>query len=205
MSNRIGIALKPRKTPVQARSAVTVEAIYEATVQVLLGFGAERLTTVRVAQRAGVSVGTLYQYFPNKQSLLFAVLKRHLGELTNSVATACGENHHQPLRVMVEAVVEAFFRAKFERRDISLALYAVSADLNGEALMNKFSKPLQGALIEMLDTCPELANSDRQTLAFVFLSALAGIARAVLEKRAPAGTARKLRQHLGATWAFVSC
>jgi AcrR family transcriptional regulator len=52
-------ALEPRKMPVQARSAGTVEAISEATIQVLLSHGAERLTTARVAERTGVSVGTL--------------------------------------------------------------------------------------------------------------------------------------------------
>jgi AcrR family transcriptional regulator len=76
MSTKRQIPLEPRKTPVQARSTVTVEAIYEATFQVLLAVGGpERLTTTRVAERAGVSVGTLYQYFPNKQSLLFSVLE----------------------------------------------------------------------------------------------------------------------------------
>jgi AcrR family transcriptional regulator len=54
-----------------------VEAISEATIQVLLSHGADRLTTTRVAERAGVSVGTLYQYYPKKQSLLFAVLVNH--------------------------------------------------------------------------------------------------------------------------------
>ena len=72
------VAFEPRKTPVQARSTVTVEAISEATIQVLLSHGTERFTTTRVAQRAGVSVGTLYQYYPNKRSLLFAVLENHL-------------------------------------------------------------------------------------------------------------------------------
>jgi AcrR family transcriptional regulator len=70
--------LEPRKTPPQTRSVATVEAIHDATIQVLPKSGADRLTTVHVAQRAGVSVGTLYQYFPNKQALLFAVLERHL-------------------------------------------------------------------------------------------------------------------------------
>ncbi len=51
-------ALEPRKTPVQARSEFTVESISEATIQVLLSYGADRLTTTRVAKRAGVSVGT---------------------------------------------------------------------------------------------------------------------------------------------------
>jgi len=71
-------SLQPRKKPIQTRSARTVEAIFEATIQVLLRHGAEQFTTTRVAERAGVSVGTLYQYYPNKQSLLFAVLERHL-------------------------------------------------------------------------------------------------------------------------------
>ena len=53
------VGFEPRKTPVQARSAVTVEAISEATIQVLLSQGSDRLTTTRVADRAGVSVGTL--------------------------------------------------------------------------------------------------------------------------------------------------
>ena len=72
------VAFEPRKTPLQARSTITVEAISEATIQVLLTNGADRLTTTRIAHRAGVSVGTLYQYYPNKQSLLFAVLENHL-------------------------------------------------------------------------------------------------------------------------------
>src|SRR4051794_24665457 len=62
---RAQVALEPRKSPVQARSNASVDAILEATVQVLLQVGKERLTTTRVAARAGVSVGTLYQYFPN--------------------------------------------------------------------------------------------------------------------------------------------
>jgi hypothetical protein len=61
---------KPRKTPVQARSTATVEAINQATFQVLVSVAADLLTTTGVAERAGVSVGTLYQYFPDKHALL---------------------------------------------------------------------------------------------------------------------------------------
>src|SRR5438034_5605849 len=101
-------AFEPRKTPVQTRAAVTVEAISEATIQVLLKQGVNRLTTTRVAERAGVSVGTLYQYYPNKQSLLFAVLADHLDAVAAAVEAACEQAHHQPLADMVKAVVEAF-------------------------------------------------------------------------------------------------
>ena len=60
----------------------------EATIQVLLTHGPDRLTTTRVAERAGVSVGTLYQYYPNKRSLLFAVLEDHLKKVSAAVERA---------------------------------------------------------------------------------------------------------------------
>src|SRR5258706_6387784 len=81
--------LEPRKSPVQARSAASVDAILEATIQVLLQVGKERLTTTKVAVRAGVSVGTLYQYFPNKSALLKSALKRHLDEVTKAIELVC--------------------------------------------------------------------------------------------------------------------
>lgn len=66
---------EPRKSPVQAHSVASVDAVLKATVQVLLQVGKETLTTTRVATRAGVSVGTLYQYFPNKSALLRSALR----------------------------------------------------------------------------------------------------------------------------------
>jgi len=85
LPRRVQAVLEPRKSPVQARSAASVDAILAATIQVLLQVGKERLTTTKVARRAGVSVGTLYQYFPNKSALLKAALKRHLDEVTEAI------------------------------------------------------------------------------------------------------------------------
>jgi AcrR family transcriptional regulator len=81
---------EPRKTPVQNRSTVTVKAIAEAAIQVLLAVGLNRLTTTRVADREGVSVGTLYQYYPNKQALLRRLSKRVHRALTAALADAAG-------------------------------------------------------------------------------------------------------------------
>src|ERR1017187_438731 len=116
MGTQPQIPLEPWKTPVQARSAVTVEAIYEATVQVLLAVGKERLTTTRVAERAGVSVGTLYQYFPNKSALLQAAPKLHLEQVAEAVELACQEQEGKTLRQMATALITAFLDAKM--RDI---------------------------------------------------------------------------------------
>jgi AcrR family transcriptional regulator len=134
------VAFEPRKTPIQARSTVTVESICEATIQVLLSHGAERLTTTRVAERAGVSVGTLYQYYPNKQSLLFAVLEHHMNNVAAKVEAACESACHKPLAEMIKEMVEAFVDAKMERADISVALYRVSGDVGGPALIKRISQ-----------------------------------------------------------------
>lgn len=68
--------VKPRKSPRQARARVTIDAIVEASAQLLLERGYDRFTTARAAERAGVSVGSLYQYFPNKAALAAAVIDR---------------------------------------------------------------------------------------------------------------------------------
>ncbi|UCF85769.1 MAG: TetR/AcrR family transcriptional regulator [Desulfobacteraceae bacterium] len=69
-------AIKPRKTPVQERSKFTVEIIYEAAVQVFTENGYAGATTDLIAERAGVSIGTLYQYFPNKKAILIGIWNR---------------------------------------------------------------------------------------------------------------------------------
>ena len=68
--------VQPRKKPAQARSRATVEAILEAATRILRDQGLAGLTTNRVAERAGVSVGSLYQYFPGKEALLAALIER---------------------------------------------------------------------------------------------------------------------------------
>ena len=82
-STRIpGRRLAPRKLPKQARSQTTVEAILEAAAQIFERHGYAAGTTNRIAARAGVSIGSLYQYFPNKDAILVALVHRHLAEGT---------------------------------------------------------------------------------------------------------------------------
>ena len=71
MSDRPKVQISTRKQPKQSRSEALVATILEAAVRVLAEEGAQRFTTARVAERAGVSVGSLYQYFPNKASILY--------------------------------------------------------------------------------------------------------------------------------------
>ena len=119
MRKRTGAPLEPRKTPVQARSAASVDAILEATIQVLLQVGTEQLTTSKAALRAGVSVGTLYQYFPNKSALLKAALKRHLEKITDAVERVCQEQRGRSLEQMVTALMTTFLEAKMKDANAS--------------------------------------------------------------------------------------
>ncbi len=98
---------------------MTCDAIIEATIQVLLRDGAGRLTTTRVADRAGVSVGTLYQYFPDKRALVEAVRERYFGLMALAVETiVMDQPNDHPARVLDDAL-DAVLEMK--RRNIELS------------------------------------------------------------------------------------
>jgi len=111
--------LKPRKRPVQARSEATVSALFDASIQVLLAVGYRKFTTTRVAERAGVSVGSLYQYFPNRQALITAVIERYLDALRATIEQHCRELHGCMLDQQVKGLVDAVIAAKWERIEVS--------------------------------------------------------------------------------------
>lgn len=180
-------AIEARKLPRQSRSVATLDAVFEATVQVLLKDGAPNLTTTRVAERAGVSVGTLYQYYPNKQALLYAVLQRHLSRVGDSVETAARAAHGAPLAQMTEQLVQAFLRAKLHRPDEARALYRVAAEQETAALVQAVSQRSLAAVQAMLVTASDVRFADPALTSFMLVSAMVGPMRAVLEGPAPPG------------------
>ena len=153
----------------------------QATIQVLLKEGKSKLTTTRVAQRAGVSVGTLYQYFPNKSSLLQALLKQHLDSVALAIETSCETAHGAPLARMAEAVIAAFVQAKFHNIDASAALYAVSDDLEGKRIARTMHSRAIKAMTVMLETAPGKPISAPDSVAATLLSAMAGVSRSMLD------------------------
>src|SRR5579859_1074817 len=91
------VALKPRKEALQERSRVTVETIMRAAARILVRHGYEGATTNRIAEAAGVSVGSLYQYFPNKEAIVAALLDRHLEHTMQWLRQAAVAAMEQPL------------------------------------------------------------------------------------------------------------
>jgi AcrR family transcriptional regulator len=117
------LATAPRRLPVQARSTELVAAILRAAVRVLEREGAQRFTTIRVAEAAGVSVGSLYQYFPNKQAILYRLQVdewEKTGETIDAILCDAGRPPTQRLRELIGT----FFRSECEEAPLRLALDA---------------------------------------------------------------------------------
>jgi AcrR family transcriptional regulator len=121
MSDRRSTSISSRKQPQQARSTELVATILEAAVQVLAREGAQRFTTARVAEKAGVSIGSLYQYFPNKAAILFRLQSdewRQTGELLRGIL----ENAEQPPLMRLRTLVHAFIQSECEEATMRVAL-----------------------------------------------------------------------------------
>jgi len=178
-----------------------VDAILEATIQVLLHVGKERLTTTRVALRAGVSVGTLYQYFPNKSALLQAALRRHLLEVTEAVELVCTEQKGETLRKMVTALITAFLEAKMRDAKTSVALYSVSSDVDGARIVQQIGTRSNKAIVQMLESASDPLTTDPQLVASMLQGAMVGVSRRMLES----GAAEKQLDLLRRELIFVAC
>jgi len=102
---------KPRKIAAQARSRATVDALVAATARILVNEGFDKASTNRIAEVAGVSVGSLYQYFPSKEALVAAVMERHQCETVRSVRDELSQVLALPLEPAMRRLVAAAVKA----------------------------------------------------------------------------------------------
>lgn len=97
----------PRKSASQRRSQVTVDALVEATARILVRDGYDKASTNRIAAVAGVSIGSLYQYFPSKEALVAAVIERHTRQLSDVIQAALARVLTSPLDTAIRELVGA--------------------------------------------------------------------------------------------------
>ena len=109
MGRRLAIA--PRKQPSQARARETTEAILRATARILVERGYVATTTNHIAEAAGVSVGSLYQYFPNKEAIVAALLERHMEQTQGWLRVAAARSVAQPLEQAARSLIEGLIEA----------------------------------------------------------------------------------------------
>lgn len=188
--------LSARKSPRQARATATLEAIFEATIQVLLADGPTWLTTTRVSERAGVSVGTMYQYYPHKQALLYAVTERYLNVVAETVERTCLENHGAPLAQMCEALVKAYWDAKTMRRNATRALYLVTLEVNTSALSEACTQRIETASAAMINSASDAKFTDLALVNLTLLTTLFGTVRGLFTREMSLESERQVGDQL---------
>ncbi|MEO8698994.1 MAG: TetR/AcrR family transcriptional regulator [Kofleriaceae bacterium] len=173
----------PRKRPRQARARVTVDTILAASARVLVKRGFDRFTTNEVADAAGVSIGSLYQYFPNKEALVAALIEKHIEDMNAALLSELTRVAQLPMAQAVRAVIELTIRA-----------HLVDAELH-EVLTEQVPRVGRMARIRELDAIchrmvagilaarkDELAIRDPEIAAFVCVASIEAIVhRAALQ------------------------
>lgn len=102
---------KPRKLPQQDRSKVTVDAILTATARILTQEGYDRATTNRIAELAGVSIGSLYQYFPSKEALVTSLAEHHVNTMMAIIESKLKNLFNAPIEVVLHELVKSCIAA----------------------------------------------------------------------------------------------
>ena len=190
------IAFQPRKTPLQSRSEATVEAILQATLQVLVTVGKEKLTTTLVAHRAGVSVGTLYQYFPNKSALLQATLRRHMDHVLRAVEAVSKTKQNLSIFDQTTALIDAYLEAKLNDVNNSASLYAIATDVDGMRIAKNVANRAFRHITALFATATERLTCTPDFLASMVLAPISGVTRHMLEDKATQKELPKIREHL---------
>ena len=182
MSSRKTPVISQRKRPRQARSERLVADILEAATRILARDGARRFTTARVAEAAGVSVGSLYQYFPNKESILFRLQSDEWQQTGNLIDTHFTDTTRPPLE-RLRAVVLTFFRSECEEAELRVALKdAAPLYRNAPETRERRSESRRRSIAFMREILPELPAKERAFVTDLIMTAMSTIGKTVSEE-----------------------
>jgi AcrR family transcriptional regulator len=175
-----------------------IAVIFEATIQVLLVGGVNKLTTTKVADRAGVSVGTLYQYFPNKDVLLGALLELHLLEVVKAIEASCLRFRGSKLDLIAKELVDAYLNVKLQRPEMSVALCSVAVAIEATDIVQAVTKRTQVAVSSALESVPDRRFDELDMVTIVLTTSLMGPVQALLLAKPPRAAFEHLRMQLQA-------
>ncbi|MAU47712.1 MAG: TetR family transcriptional regulator [Yangia sp.] len=156
--------LSPRKTPRQSRSRASYEAVLTAAAQILEREGMAGLNTNAVAGRAGVSIGTLYQYFPGKEAIAAELVRRIkaqlLDDLTGALVAARGRSLREAAQIILSASIRHHARAPELSRELERIEEDLPLDDEVAAITDKVHAGLIGLLAEHALPAPEVVARD---------------------------------------------
>ena len=186
MNDRLTPRISSRKHPKQTRSAGLVAAILEAAVRVLAEEGAQRFTTARVAEKAGVSVGSLYQYFPNKASILYRLQSDEWKETTEQWRVILGDTARPPLDRLRD-VVRSFLRSEAEEASLRVALDDAAPlyrnAVEAEEIHSEGDRIVAAFMVEAL---PGAQAPAREMAANLIVMTMTAVGKELTEKPRPA-------------------
>ena len=184
-------ATKPRKDASQRRSRATFDALVEATARILVREGFDKASTNRIAEQAGVSIGSLYQYFPGKDALVAAVIDRHnhatMRLVHDAMAEVAGQPVEEAMRRLVAMAIEAHRIDPRLHRVLTEQIPRTGRLQDVEALNREAHALLRAYLQAHRD---EVRVADLDLAAFVCASAIEAVAHNAVLHRAGALTAR---------------
>ena len=167
---------KPRKNASQERSRATVDALVEATARILVREGFEKTSTNRIAEIAGVSVGSLYQYFPSKEALVAAVIDRHHDEIMGIVRKTLTEIMDMP----IEKAVRRLVTVAIDAHRINPGLHRVLAEQiprAGKLDVEAFNREVHTLVRAYLDSRrKEMRKIDLDIATFICVSSIEAVA-----------------------------
>lgn len=206
-STTVSHSAPPRRIPSQARSEQTIRIIFEAAAQVLNDSGEAALTTNRIAQRAGVSIGTLYQYFDSKEAIVLAMLARERGQVMSTLdilltnADSTSPDPRLVLRAFIRRYVEAFGTGAPGRR--ALVRLAWRLD-HHQVLVQSMREASDRIALHIGRMKHPSLRSPSPVVAFVLTRLLAGTVRsASLEDSPLLGTAEFEDALVNACWGVM--
>jgi AcrR family transcriptional regulator len=174
-----------RRKPQQRRARQTVDAILDAVVRVLKREGAHAVTTNRIAEVAGVSIGSIYQYFPDKRAIFAALHQRHIDEIDSMVKATLIEHAASPLEKLIAAMFEGMIDA--HTRDPELYEVLFQEVPHRADSTRDFAVRLHSAfLLAISARSRELKKGrDPEKLAFIVAHMIDALAHGVLFRRPP--------------------
>jgi AcrR family transcriptional regulator len=175
-------AISARKPPRQARSIQLVAAIMEAATRVLMRDGARRFTTARVADAAGISIGSLYQYFPNKESILFKLQTDEWAQ-TSAFLNGILADLEVPPFARLRRALRLFFKSECEEAQLRVALADAAPMYRHAPEALKHRSTAQTQLVAfMAEALPRANQTQREFCADLLLTTMSAVGKAVSEQ-----------------------
>jgi AcrR family transcriptional regulator len=192
------IRTAPRKEPAQQRSRATVDAIVDATARVLVRDGYDALSTNRVAQEAGVSVGSLYQYFPGKEALVAAVMEQYASRMQENIAARLqsagnAATAEEVATLMIRAMLAAQQAEPRLHRALVEQVPRIGALRRLHELFTNYERLVAAWLEEHLE---RIEVKDVETAAFVLVAAVEGLVNRAILDRPELVSSGKIEEHI---------